>query len=189
MAGEWQRCGARRGRLQGPYRTWTLAVSAAPINPVTPVWACCPCPLRCIPGASRGGGKVSRSRFIGLRAPSASAASQPLTLPRPGARVASPWGPGILDPQPSAALALSAPLPLTAPGTAAQDRGLARRVRRPDTERLRGFHLDSQSRCSRALFLERPPFYLIPYAFILILHITVICNDTASEEPVAYEER
>lgn len=48
-----------------------------------------------------------------------------LHLPAPGGPVPSPWRPGILSLQPPAALALPAPLPLTAPGPAAEERGPA----------------------------------------------------------------
>lgn len=49
-----------------------------------------------------------------------------LHLPAPGDPVPSPWSPGILSPKPPAALARRAPLPFTARGPAAEERGPAR---------------------------------------------------------------
>lgn len=71
--------------------------------------------------------------------------------------------------KPLVAMALHEPPLLTAPGT----RVRLRAPRHPNTPRLRRLSPRTRRGWARALFLKHRPFYLIPYVFILILHITV----------------
>jgi hypothetical protein len=155
--------GGGAGFHVGPHQAWALNAVSAPRDPLVRVLS--------VPFAAFGAllevmdRCPQRGDLCGLQPP----ASRPLALRSlqtqslfPGARR-----------KPPAALALPAPPPPTAPrpGLGAGISDQRRGAPTPSVFAVSPGTLAVEM--ARALFVERRPFYLIPYAFILIPHITV----------------